>query len=161
MTTTMLVAWALASPIIGRMSDRIGRRKPLFIAGSLVATLLWLLVIYLGRMPPAALAVLYVFTGFASSSFITCFAHAKESVPMHLTGTATGVMNMGIMIGPTVMQPAVGWMLDRKWQGTMVDGARAYSLEAYQTGFLMMVAWVVLGMIILALSRETHCRQVE
>ena len=161
LTTTMLVSWALASPVIGRLSDRIGRRKPLFIAGSFGAILTWFMVIYVGKMPPAALVVLYILTGIASASFITCFAHAKESVPSHLTGTATGVMNMGIMVGPTVLQPAVGWMLDRQWQGSMLAGTRIYSLKAYQTGFLLMLAWVVLGMIMLALSRETHCRQAQ
>lgn len=161
LTTTMLVAWALASPVIGRLSDRIGRRKPLFITGSLASILAWFLVIYLGKITPAALAVLYIFTGIVSASFISCFAHAKESVPLHLSGTATGVMNMGIMLGPMVMQPAVGWMLDRQWQEAMLAGARIYSLKAYQTGFLLMLAWVVLGMIMLALSRETHCRQTQ
>ena len=161
LTTTMLVSWALASPLIGRLSDRIGRRKPLFIAGSLAATICWLLVVFLTGLSPLILTFLYIATGLTSASFITCFAHAKESVPLNLSGTATGVINMGIMLGPMVLQPAVGWMLDRKWQGTLLDGARIYSLEAYQAGFFLMIAWVVVSMIILAFSRETYCRQNE
>jgi MFS family permease len=159
LTTTMLVAWAVASPLIGRLSDRIGRRKPLFIGGSLAATVCWLLVVFLSDVSPLILTVLYIATGVTSASFISCFAHARESVPPNLSGTAAGVMNMGIMIGPTVLQPAVGWMLDRNWQGALVDGARVYSLSAYQAGFCLMIAWVVAGMLILAFSRETHCRQ--
>lgn len=159
LTTTLLAAWAGASPFIGRLSDRIGRRKPLFIAGSLAAVLCWTLVIFLTGLSATALAILYALTGAASASFISCFAHAKESVPLHLSGTASGVVNMGIMLGPTVMQPAVGWLLDRHWQGTLVNGIRLYSLEAYQMGFVLMIAWVVLGLITNALSRETFCRQ--
>ena len=161
LTTALLVSWALASPLIGRLSDRIGRRKPLFIAGSLAAALCWLMVIFLTDLPPAALAVLYVASGITSASFISCFAHAKESVPLNLSGTAAGVMNMGIMLGPTVMQPAVGWMLDRKWGGATVDGVRIYSLEAYRSGFTLMIVWIFLGVIVLAFSRETHCRQAQ
>jgi sugar phosphate permease len=152
LTTAMLVAWAVSSPLIGRWSDRIGRRKPLFIGGSLAATLCWLLVVFLTDVSPLTLAVLYIATGVTS---------ARESVPPNLSGSAAGVMNMGIMVGPTVLQPAVGWMLDRKWQGALVDGARVYSLSAYQAGFCLMIAWVVAGMLILALSRETHCRQTK
>jgi MFS family permease len=161
LTTAMLVAWAVASPLFGRWSDRIGRRKPLFIGGSLAATVCWLLVVFLVDVSPATLAVLYIATGVTSASFISCFAHARESVPPNLSGTAAGVMNMGIMVGPTVLQPAVGWMLDRKWQGALVEGARLYSLEAYRAGFCLMIAWVLAGMLILAFSRETHCRQIE
>jgi hypothetical protein len=52
-------------------------------------------------------------------------------------------------------------MLDRKWQGTLINGARVYSLEAYQTGFILMVAWVVAGMMVMVFSRETYCRQLK
>lgn len=161
LTTILLVSWALASPLIGRLSDRIGRRKPLFIAGSLGATVCWLLVVFLTDLSPLIMTLLYIATGVTSASFITCFAHAKESVPLHLSGTAAGVINMGIMLGPMVLQPAVGWVLDQKWQGGLIDGTRLYSLEAYQAGFVLMVAWVVAGMIMLAFSRETYCRQTQ
>ena len=161
LTTTMLVSWALASPVIGRLSDRIGRRKPLFIGGSLASTTCWLMVVFLTDLSLPSLTLLYIATGVSSASFITCFAHTKESVPSSLSGTATGIINMGIMLGPTVLQPAIGWMLDYKWQGVLVDGARVYSIEAYQAGFVLMVGWIVAGMIILSFSRETYCRQIE
>ena len=161
LTTTMLVSWALASPLIGRLSDRIGRRKPLFIIGSLASTACWLMVVFLTDLSALQFTLLYIATGVSSASFITCFAHAKESVPSSLSGTVTGIINMGIILGPTVLQPAVGWMLDQKWQGSLIDNARVYSLEAYQAGFVLMVGWIVAGMIILSFSRETHCRQIE
>jgi MFS family permease len=161
LTTTLLTAWALASPVIGRLSDRIGRRKPLFVAGSLAAIVCWLLVIFRTDLAPILMVVLYIVTGIASASFITCFAHAKESVPEHLSGTVTGLVNMGVMLGPTVMQPVVGWMLDSQWQGSLKNGVPVYGLAAYQTGFVLMVAWIGIGLILLLISRETFCRQTE
>jgi hypothetical protein len=31
-------------------------------------------------------------------------------------------VNMGVMMGPMLLQPAVGWILDRKWQGEVING---------------------------------------
>ena len=91
---------------------------------------------------------------------IISFAFGKESVPTYLSGTVSGVINMGIMMGPTILQPAVGWVLDHKWQGDILNGVRDYTLVAYQTGFTLMIAWAVLSFILLFFTRETHCRQM-
>jgi MFS family permease len=161
LTTTLMASWALASPIIGRLSDRIGRRKPLYIAGSIAAILCWLLVILVPPLPLPVLVVLYILTGIVSAGFITSFAHAKESVPMYLSGTTAGIVNMGIMLGPTVLQPMVGWILDNNWHGTLGNGVRLYSLEAYRFGFSLMIGWLVLGLILLFFTHETYCRQLD
>ena len=99
-------------------------------------------------------------TGFNSGCIIITFAFAKESVPAYLSGTVSGVVNMGVMMGPTLLQPLVGWVLDLKWQGDVARGIRLYTLDAYQTGFSLMIAWTVLSFILLFFTRETHCRQM-
>jgi MFS family permease len=58
----------------------------------------------------AALIALLVLIGFASGCMIIGFAFAKESVPGRLGGTASGIANMGVMVGPMLLQPAVGWL---------------------------------------------------
>jgi hypothetical protein len=65
---------------------------------------------------------------------------------------------MGVMSGPMILQPAVGWMLDRHWRGAELDGLRLYDLEAYRTGFSLMIAWLALAAVLILLTRETHCR---
>jgi MFS family permease len=83
----------------------------------------------------------------------------KESVPTHLAGTVSGVINMGVMIGPMVLQPAVGWVLDRMWTGTMAAGVRVYPVAAYRDGFALMLAWITVSLVLLLFTRETGCRQ--
>jgi MFS family permease len=68
-------------------------------------------------------------TGLGSASFIICWSLARESVPAHLAGTVAGVINMGVMLGATVLQPAVGWVLDRCWEGAMLEGVRLERLS--------------------------------
>jgi MFS family permease len=90
---------------------------------------------------------------------IISFAFVKESVPAHLSGTVSGVINMGVMIGPMVLQPAVGWVLDRMWTGTMAAGVRVYPIVAYRAGFALMLAWIAVSFLLLLFTRETGCRQ--
>ncbi len=96
----------------------------------------------------------------AAGGIIIGFAYVKESVPAHLAGTAAGVCNMGVMVGPMLLQPAVGWILDSRWQGTTKAGTRIYEFGAYSAGFSLVLVWAVLALICLVLTRETHCRQM-
>lgn len=116
-------------------------------------------VFFIPGLPLPVLIAALILTGFSSGCVILTFAFAKESVSVSLAGTISGIMNMGHMIGPTLMQPAVGWVLDQKWQGTMVNGVRIYSLSTYQAGFALMLVWAVLSLCSLFFTRETYCKQ--
>ena len=158
LTTTLLVAWAVGGPVLGWLSDRRGRRKPLYIGGSIVALVCWSVLILVPALPLPLLVLLLVLTGLSSGCMIISFAFAKESVPAYLSGTATGITNMGVMMGPTLLQPAIGWMLDRYWAGALETGVRVYSLEAYRAGFSLMIAWAALAVLLLFFTRETFCQ---
>jgi MFS family permease len=160
-TSVLLIAWAVGGPFMGAMSDRIGRRKPLFIAGSILSALGWSAVIFMPHLPVAVLVALLVLIGFSSGCVIIGFAFAKESVPLFLAGTVSGVANMGVMIGGMVLQPVVGWMLDRHWAGTLHDGVRLYELSAFRYGFAPLLAWGVISVVLLLLTRETYCKQMH
>lgn len=158
--SAMLLSWAVGGPVCGALSERIGRRRPLYVAGCAILTAGWAGVVFLPGLPLAVLVALLIVIGFAAGCIIIGFAYVKESVPSHLAGTAAGVCNMGTMLGPMLLQPAVGWVLDRQWQGTMEAGSRIYELSAFRAGFALMLIWAVLALICVALSRETYCRQM-
>ncbi|MGD9216457.1 MAG: MFS transporter, partial [Desulfobacteraceae bacterium] len=157
-TSCVLVAWALGGPLFGWFSDRWGYRKPLYITGCALTLLGWAAALYVENLPLAARIAALLIAGFSSGCMIISFAFAKESVPGNLAGTISGVINMGIMMGPMLLQPAVGWMLDMKWLGQMQAGVRVYGLAAYKAGFSMMLAWVALALILLFFTRETRCK---
>jgi MFS family permease len=161
LTSAHLIAWAVGGPLFGWLSDRLRVRKVLFIIGCAVVLAGWLAIIFITTLPFYGLIVLLLVTGFSSGCMIICFAFAKESVPERLAGTISGVVNMGLMMGPTILQPAVGMILDHKWEGHAASGVRLYSLEAYQTGFSLMAAWAGLSLILLFFTRETHCRPLN
>lgn len=160
-TSLLLVCWAVAGPFVGALSDRLRRRKPLYALGAVLATAGWCAALLLPALPLSLLVALLAFTGCASSAVMVGFAIAKESAPAALAGTAGGIANMGNMLGGMIMQPAVGWILDRRWTGTLENSVRVYDFDAYRAGFTLMLVWLAAALLLLVFVRETHCRQTQ
>jgi sugar phosphate permease len=66
---------------------------------------------------------------------------------------------MGTMMGAMILQPLMGWVLDRHWAGTMVSGVRIYPLEGYQSAFSLMIISSILAAILICFTTETRCQQ--
>ncbi len=157
--SAMLVAWAVGSLAFGPLSERMRARKPPLFAGLAATLALWLLVALVPGHGRFVLVALLIALSLAAGAFILVFVFVKESVPARLGGTASGITNMGVMLGGMLMQPLVGFMLDRHWNGQAVQGARVYDFAAFRAGFMLMAAWSVLALVLLFFSRETGCRQ--
>lgn len=160
-TSCLLVAWAIGGPVFGWASDRLGKRKPLYILGCAVCILGWSLLFFTNAIGGVLLVIVLMITGFCSGCMVVSFAFAKESVPARLAGTVSGIINMGVMMGPMILQPVVGIVLDALWQEEMLNGARIYSQNAYRAGFSLMLAWAAVSLALLLFTRETHCRQTR
>jgi len=158
LTSAMLVAWGVGGPVFGGLSDRIGRRKPLYLAGCVLGCLGWAVLLFVPGLPLGVVSALVLGVGFVSGGMIIGFAFVRESVPPSLAGTVSGVCNMGVMIGPMVLQPAMGRILDLHWHGELVSGIRVYSLEAYRAAFVLIIAWSLISILLMLFTRETHCR---
>jgi len=161
LTSLLLASWALAGPVLGALSDRMRRRKPLYVLGTALAAAGWAVLFLVPALPLAVLVALLVAIGIVSACVMVGFAIAKESAPAPLAGTATGIANMGNMLGGMIMPPLVGWALDRSWNGALAEGVRVYDFTAYRAGFSPMLAWLALSLVLLAFTRETHCRQTQ
>lgn len=161
LTSCLLIGWAMGGPFFGWFSDRLGKRKSIYIASALALTLGWSFILFMETLSFYPLVVLLWTTGFFSGCMIISFAFAMESVPRSLSGTVSGLTNMGVMMGPMLLQPVVGKILDFNWTGEMIDKTRFYSLEAYEYGFIPMIGWVVLSTIILFFTKETYCHGME
>jgi sugar phosphate permease len=110
-------------------------------------------------LPLWLMILLLVVIGFASGNIIIGFAWAKESVPLRLMGTASGVVNMGPLLGGVLLQPGIGWLLDQYWNGAEEAGVRLYDPTTWQTGFALLFATVLVALLLVPCIRESHCRQ--
>ena len=158
LSSAIMISWALSGPLLGFLSDRLCARKRLYVTASLIALTGWSAALLIPDLP-LPLFIAAAMTGAAACGVVIVgFAFAKESVPSRLAGTVSGVCNMGTMSGPMILQPLVGWLLDRQWRGDLLNGVRIYDAQAYQTAFLPMLAWLCLTLALAWFTRETNCR---
>ncbi|MBI3451332.1 MAG: MFS transporter [Rhodospirillales bacterium] len=159
-TTTMLIGWGIGGPTVGWLSDRIGLRRPLLLAGSTLAVLCLAIAIYAPSLPLAAVYALLFVSGFASGTMALTFAIAREHNSPLASGAAIGLVNTACMGAAAVLQPVLGLVLDLNWVGETVGGARLYSVEAYHIAFLFLIGWLAFGVVGALLVRETRCQNV-
>jgi len=154
--TTALGVFALSGLLIGTVSDRIGRRKVLYAAGGGALAATWAPL--LAGWPVAGLAgyVLFGAMGVAAAGMTLSWACAKEVNAPQYAGIATGVANMGIFLGPAVMQPVVGWVLDLGRDEAA--RAAAHTPEEWQRALWVLAAVALFGFVNALLVREPRGR---
>jgi MFS family permease len=91
-SATVPLGWMIGAPLLGWISDRIGRRKPVIIGAALalLGCLAWILYGPSDVLPPYLLGIV---TGVASGAAMVPYTVIKEANPPSLSGTATGVVN--------------------------------------------------------------------
>jgi MFS family permease len=159
-TTVALAGFALGSLGAGWFSDRIGRRKPVIVIGTLGYALTCAAFAFLPWASPPVGMALFALLGYCSGGFIVTFAAAKEVVPPYSAGMAVGLVNTGLFLGAAGLQPLLGWAMDLSWQGTLVNGVRIYTAGDYRLGFLLMLGFALLAAGGALGMRETRCRNV-
>ncbi len=158
-TSTLFIGWGMGAPLFGWISDRIGLRRPPFIAGLILCTAAMTALVYLPGLPIAALTALCFLCGFGGSAQIVGFAAVREHNGVALSGTAIGFVNGMVTGAGALFQPLLGWLLDLGWQGQMDAGARIYDPEAYRFAFSAVVIGAFLGLLCTFAIRETYCQQ--
>lgn len=142
------VGWIVGCPLLGFISDRLGRRKPVILAGASVALvcLAWILYGPPDWMPPYVLGLL---TGIASGAAMVPYTVIKEANPSHLGGSATGVINFINFTFSALLGPVFAGMLLR------AADAGGATLASYQTAFSPMLIGLALAIGLTLLLKET------
>jgi sugar phosphate permease len=159
-TTLALAGFATGSMAAGWISDRIGYRKPVIVAGSLGYLLVCLALALLPWAAGASGYLLFFLLGFCAGGFIVTFASAKEAVAPNLSGMAVGLVNTGLFLGAAIVQPLFGWIMDRGWDGTLIDGVRIYGAGDYRRGLLVLVVFAAIAFVGSLAVKETRCRNL-
>ncbi|MEQ8398048.1 MFS transporter [Thalassobaculum sp.] len=161
LVSVLFVGWGIGAPLWGFLSDRFSRRRPFMAFGGVMATAGIAAAVYLPGLTIESLAVVLFFQGMGAASMVLCFAVARENTPSWSAGVTLGIVNGFVVGSGAVLQPLVGWLLDLGWSGTLVAGARVYSLDTYQAAFLVLPATCGLGALLTLLLRETGARPFE
>lgn len=154
----IFIGFGIGAPILGWLSDLMGMRKPLMIAGTLLATLTLTRVIY-GSNQPVFFIDLYLFLfGLGASGFFISFAMIRECFPILLSATVLGFMNTFDSICEAVSEPIVGLFLDANWSGQIANGVHLFSKQAYYHALLLLPIYLTIAFILLFFIKETHCK---
>lgn len=156
------LALIVAAPLTGYVSDAVLRRRKLpytTLCGGLLAV--WVLFVWtLGAAPLWAVTALLFAIGVGAAAFVLTWPIGREVNPPELAGLAVAVTNLGGFVGAALTQGPVGAILDARWTGAMVGGARAYPVDAYQAAFGACALLILGGAVLSLLLRETRGQNV-
>ncbi len=151
----------VGGPAIGWISDRVSQRRIPMIIFATLSLIVMLMIIKMDHLSYGALLALFFALGLFTSSQIISYPAIAESNSRMLTSTATGLASVLIMGGAALAQPIFGSLMDLHWAGEVLNNARLYPAEAYQTAMLILPGAFIIGLLMSLLMKETHCRPQE
>ena len=142
------LGWVFGCPIIGYIADRLGRRKPVILAGAALMLVAAAGIFFLppGTFPPYVLAFLL---GFGSGAAMIPYSTIKEVNPDEAKGSATGAMNFLVFVISALAAPAVGWWLQK------LAGGGALTLDAFSKAGSVYVVAIAIAAILALFLKET------
>ena len=146
----LLFGWAVGAPAAGWLSDRLGRRKPILIVGSIIVCVMLFLLIFIPHLPLPAAVIIFIVIGFSGGSMATCFALVCDVLPDRITGAATGIVNALTVASGAVLQPVVGLLLDLQASGNTAS----YTDEAFRLAFCAIFVTAFAGLLVAFRLRE-------
>ena len=147
-SATVPMGWIIGCPLLGALSDRLGRRKPVIIgsAAVLFACVAWVLYGRPGSVPSYVMGTVM---GLSSGGAMLPYTVAKETQPRALGGTTTGVVNFLTFTLSALLGPAFAWAMVK------VSGGGERGLEHYQLTFQPLLYGVGLAIVLTFLLKET------
>ena len=147
-SSTVPLGWMIGCPLLGFVSDRLGRRKPVIAGGAIVllAALVWILFGSI-QLPPYVLGLT---AGIASGAAMLPYTGIKEANPPEMSGTATGVINFLNFTFSALLTPVFGWVL-----ASASGGLAPLRLEHFQTAFAPLLVGVAVAILLTFFLRET------
>jgi MFS family permease len=153
-TSLIIVSLAASQGMIGAVSDRIGLRRPLIVGSALTYLACWAAWLGgAGALPGASYAIA-VGMGFSVCGMTLSWVCAKEVNPPQYSGIAISLVNTSGFLAVGLLQPLVGWLIDRSAAGATPAGAH------YMPGMLLLAAFAGVAVVAALFVPETRCRNI-
>jgi MFS family permease len=145
----------ISSPLIGALSDRLKRRKPVLILTALSGAFAIGIIIYAPVLSILSLSILLFIAGLGSSGQVLSFAVVKDYTEHKRSSAAIGFNNMAVVASGVVMQPLIGKLI--QLQGAPTAGL--YPLNSFTHSlWLLPLCHVLCVILALVFIRETYPR---
>jgi MFS family permease len=151
-SSMVLFGVGLGAPLIGALSDRIGRRcMPMIISTTAVLALM-LIILYVPNISMVSMFILLFVMGFFSGVYVLPYAVVRDIMPSNVRGTAMGFTNlMCILIGAPLLQPLIGGIYEKQLVQTTNE------VLAYKYALAAIPISLVIGLVLTFFIKETYC----
>jgi MFS family permease len=149
LAATVPMGWIIGCPVLGFISDKLGRRKPVIFGGTILLSgvLGWVLFGKPGIWRGPTVGILM---GIASGAAMLPYSVIKEVNPPELGGSATGVINFLNFTFSALLGPVFGSRLVN-----VPEGDNDLALAHYQAGFKPLLYGVLLALVLTCFLKET------
>jgi MFS family permease len=143
----------IGCPLMGYLSDRQGKRKPLMWFGS-VATFLTLFPLFIFHsLTQTELSMIFCLLGFFTSTQVISYPLIAESNPAYLVGVSTSVASVIIMGGGGLAQVFFGYLMNLH-----AGSASNYSSQDYGFAMCLFPLSILVTFVVLFFIKETNCQ---
>lgn len=147
----------IGCPLVGWLSDWMGRRKPLMVAGA-IATLLNIVPLFTEMaLSETMLGLIFFALGLFTSTQVIAYPVIAESNRLDHTGVATGLGSVIIMGGGAVGQILFGFLM--KQHATTAE--QHYNIADFQFAMWIFPITAIIALVAVILTRETYCASLE
>lgn len=160
-TSMLFTGTIVGSPLMGWLSDRWGRRKPLMIIGAIISLALVLLVLQSGLLTLHFLMILFFAIGFFSSTQIIGYPLVAESSPRIVTAMSVSVVSFVTIGGIGVVQSLYGHLLQWHAENRLHAATTNYVASDFHWAMMIFLVGYLLALGGSLLVKETYCVQRE
>ncbi len=150
----LLLGVAFGAMLVGVVSDRLRSRRGVMRVYAFLYALSWLPWVLHAQWSQWATHAWFLLMGFLIPGFTLSWTVAKEVNRSEHSGIATSVVNVGIFLGTGILQPLVGWVLDKGQAAGDVAGA-------WERAMLLLGGAATFGALMTLLVRDKSRRTVH
>ncbi len=153
--STVWVGYAIGCPLLGWISDRIKRRKPLLYGSALLGLVMINFILFMPGDNPWLFGVLFFLLGIAATGQSVGFAAMSDHVERNIQATAMGLNNGFITMGGAFLPPLVSLMIHTRDSHNHLHLVQSQFTHAFiALPFLYLIGFIIATVFI----RESFCR---
>ena len=143
------LGWVIGCPILGYISDSIGRRKPVVLGSIIMMLITGGVIVYMPNSMPNYVMGLLI--GIFSGAAMIPYTMIKEVNPDEVKGTATGVINFIVFVTSAIVTNLFSMLIGHLKE---IEGGQL-TLKVFQSADMVFVGGLALAFVLTLVVRET------
>lgn len=152
--TAMFLGAAFGSPIFTIFSDLIQKRRLPMFFGSVMAGILYFIIILVPNIPLPLMYGLFFTVGFMYTAKVLTFAAICEIMPLRVSGLAVAFINALVMAAGIFFHPLIGFLVG--WHNQQSIAQISYTLADYRFALMIIPIAITISGIILIFIKESY-----